>query len=659
MLKTLSVLTAFLCVATTLDAQTQPNPALQSSVTVGRPIPGPVFEIPGFTRAVQRGMRTRSGVPGPNYFVSRARYDIHASFDARANRLTGSETIVYHNNSPDTLNRLALHLFQNAFAPGAPRRQPAPVTGGMTLSKVSVRGVTLHAANNRSDAVPIVDSQHRRIAESGYFFDNTVLWVSLDKPLAAHDSIVLAFDWSYAPAPAPSDGRQGREGNVAFIGYWYPQMVVYDDVNGWVADPFLLEAEFYMEPADYDVTLTVPHGWVVDATGTLQNPNEVLSARTRQRLADAHRTGDVVRVLTPGADASAALGASSTWHFTTHDMRDFAWGTSDEWAWDATRAIVNHSDTVAINSFFRLTAKAAAWKIGGARFTRDAIERMSEYLWPYPWPKMTSMEGVLDSGGMEYPMMTIMQPWDDTMHLAGDLMHETGHMWFPMQVGGSETRYPWMDEGFNSFDVAQAMTAQYGKDFKGGRPNDFEAGQRAIYVGAARRGNDLTMMWPGDLYPQDWYFVMFYSKTAQVMSALRGVLGDSVFHAAYREYGRRWIGKHPYPYDFFNTFADVTGKDLSWFWQSWIYNGWPLDQAIGKVDNGNVTIEDRGLAIMPVKLALTHASGAVERVDVPVDVWLTGARTYTMHVADDVVKIEIDPDALFPDIDRSNQTWRK
>jgi len=498
-----------------------------------------------------------------------------------------------------------------------------------------------------------------------------VMWIPLPTPLSPHDSARLELAWSYAPPPSPADGREGREDHRLYVmGYWYPQVAVYDDVHGWVADPYLLEAEFYMDPADYDVRLTVPHGWVVGATGTLVNASEVLSPAALARLADARRTGTVTHVVEPGASSSALAGrgATATWHFTARDVRDFAWGTSDQWVWDATRALVGDSlgtarDTVNIYSFYRRTTAAAAWASGGARYTRDAIEQLSTYLWRYPWPTMTSMEGVLDSGGMEYPMLTVMQPWADTLSLAGDLMHETGHMWFPMQVGSNEARFPWMDEGFTQFDVAQGMRALYGEPRAGGRPGDSETGQRTLYLAAARAGHDMTLMWPGDLYPQDLYFIMFYDKTAQVLAALRGLLGEATFHRAFREYGRRWTGKHPYPYDFFDTIADVAGRDLSWFWTTWFYEPWPLDQAIASVetrgDSAAITIEDRGLAPMPVLLAITRANGDVQRLTVPVDVWLGGARRHIVRVAGSpaVTRVTIDPDGLFPDVDRANQLW--
>lgn len=670
-----ALLLAMPVLASGAAAQTRPVPPLAPSPTAqdARPLPGPVFEIPEFTRAVERGTRTRTGRPGAGNRVQRARYDIVARLDPASATVSGTETVVYLNNSPDTLDRIAVHLRQNAFRAGNRRVNATTITGGVDLTEVAANGHMLEPLNRGVTASPITNTRRRSATADGYLVDGTVLWIRLRSPLAPHDSAQLRFAWSYEVPETPSDGREGRAGNVFFMGYWYPQVAVYDDVHGWVADQYLLGAEFYMDPADYDVRLTVPHGWAVDATGTLENPTEVLSASTLDRLAGARRTGDVVRILTPGGDDAATVfapgGPTATWHFTAHDIRDLAWGASDEYAWDATRALVDRGagdapDTVDIRSFYRIHAPAAAWQKGGARFTRDAIEQLSKYLWPYPWPKMTSMEGVLTSGGMEYPMMTLMAPWADTLSLAGDLMHETGHMWFPMMVGSNEKRYPWMDEGLTQFDVAQAMKPLYGEPRTGGRPNDSETGQRMLYTRAARAGHDNILMWPGDLYPQDLYFIMYYDKTAQALVALRGVLGEETFHRALREYGRRWLGRHPYPYDFFNTVNDVAGQDLGWFWQTWFYQAWPLDQAIASVEQDAqgyaITIEDRGLAPMPVPLTVTRANGSTERVDVPVDVWLKGARRYVAHVGGGsaVMKVEIDAAGAFPDIDRGNQLWR-
>jgi len=631
--------------------------------TSPRPVPGPVIVPPAFTRAIANGTRTRTGEPGARNWVQHARYSIDASIDPASSTLRGAERVRYINNSPDTLATLAIYLRQNVFRPESPRRDVAPLTNGMTLSRVVANGSTL-VELSATDAAR-QSAWHR----PGYVIDGTVMWLTLPAPLLPHDSASLELTWSYVPSLTPSDGREGRDDHLYLMGYWYPQVAVYDDVNGWMADPYLLEAEFYMDPADYDVRVTMPRGWLVGATGSLRNAADILSIQARNKLAEARATGRVIAISRPGERESvfASLSPAVTWHFTAPNVRDFAWGTSDRYAWDATRALTRSangaSDTVDIQSFYRLDARASAWAAGGARYTRDAIEQLSAYLWEYPWPTMTSMEGVLTSGGMEYPRLTFMQPWADTLSLAGDLMHETGHMWFPMQVGSSETRFPWMDEGFTQFDAAQGMRQLYGEPRKGGRIADQEPGQRALYIKRALAGEDQILMTRGDLFPLDLYNVMYYDKTAQILAALRGMLGEPVFHRALREYGRRWTGRHPYPYDFFNTVEDVSKEDLGWFWDSWFFEPWPLDQAIASVAKDGpsvaITIEDRGLAPMPIDLAVTRADGRTERMRIPATVWMTGTRTYVVRAAraPEITRVEIDPDGLFPDMDRSNQLW--
>jgi len=664
----LSTSAVLLCLGSAARAQTLPAPSVDPAAMAHapRPIPGPVFESAQFSRAVERGTRTRTGAPGPNYWVQHPKYVIQAALDSSTARVSGKESVTYRNFSPDTLRTLWVYLRQNAFAPGTARRQSVPITGGVTLESVMVGGSAITAIANRNPAMPITAAPARPPVPGEFAVDGTVMSIPLATPLMPGASLALDVAWSYTPAPAPADGREGRDGNVYFMGYWYPEIAVYDDVDGWVTDPYLLEAEFYMDPADYDVNITVPHGWVVGATGTLQNPAAVLSASARDSLAVARTTGRVVRIASPGeADRFAGTGTTSHWHFVAKDVRDFSWGTSNEYAWDATRALVANdaggSDTVDIASLYRLTPDASAWAAGGARFTHDAIEQMSKWLWRYPWPQMTSMEGILDSGGMEYPMMTLMQPWDDTLSLAGDLMHETGHMWFPMQVGSNETRSPWMDEGFTQFDVAQGMRTLYGENRTGGRLNDSEHGQRQLYLQRARTGAEASLMLPGDQYPDDIYLIEYYDKTAQILGALRGMLGGDVLHRALVSYGKAWIGKHPQPYDFFNAVSAAAGRDLGWFWTTWFYETWSLDQAIDAVtvrsDSMTITIGDHGLAPMPVLLAVTYRNGRVERMSIPVDVWLSGKRqtTITLPDARDITQVVIDPDALFPDTDRGNQ----
>src|SRR5665213_1956699 len=229
-----------------LSAQSRPSPTVTSDGILGsrRPIPGAVYESPGFTRAVQKGTRTRNGAPGTQNWVQHARYAINATLDPNTNTVTGSEHVVYLNNSPDTLSYIMVHLRQNVFRPGSERRDgQTPVTDGMKITRVAVNGTTLDAQSAQAP-------QRRRPRRTGeataYVVDGTVMRVPLAVPLMPRDSASLDLAWSYIPALTPSDGREGREDHLYFMGYWYPQIAVYDDVEGWVADQYVLAVEFYI-----------------------------------------------------------------------------------------------------------------------------------------------------------------------------------------------------------------------------------------------------------------------------------------------------------------------------------------------------------------------------------------------------------------------------
>jgi len=631
----------------------KPTPVAAVVVDSSRPRPYPVFETLAFTRAVARGTRTRTGVPGPNYWQQFARYRIDAELVPATNELNGRESVRYFNRSPDTLRSVYVFLNQNLFMPGAVRDAPTPVTAGTEILRIAAWGQALA----------------RRDTGSGYAIDGTVMRINLPRALVPHDSLDLDLAWAFQ---VPPDGapREGTTGDVFMIAYWYPQLAVYDDVNGWQIDPYLGTAEFYMDYADYDVNLTVPQGWLVGATGELTNPNDVLSRQTRDRLAEARRTGAVVHVVRDqdrGAGTTKATNtgfdAALTWRFRARNVRDFAWGTSSKFLWDATIAAVGdrdgdrRPDSTMINTFYRHEARAWAWT-NSAQYERSSVEFLSSYLWSYPWAQMTALEGPASCTGMEYPMLTCIGGPRDTLSLYSVQIDETAHMWFPMQVGSDERRYAWQDEGVTRFNQAQGMQAY----FKG---YDRERISRDAYLALARTDSEVALMRPGDQYPYATpaYSIATYDKMATNMVALRAVLGKDAFQSAYRTYGLRWLYRHPTPYDFFNTFNSLSGQDLSWFWRTWWYETWTLDQAIASVTASQgqllVTIEDRGLAPMPVRLAITRTDGRVERRDIPVTAWLSGARRtiITVPVAATVTSIEIDPEHVFPDIDRSNNRW--
>jgi hypothetical protein len=647
----IAAIVSVVALACSSGAKPTPNPsAATGAVAEGaRPVPYPLFESPAFRRAFDRGTRTRTGQPGPRYWTQYARYALRAELDPEAKRLTGEGRIRYQNRSPDTLRLVAVHLYQNVFAPGSARNVQVPPTDGMELSRVTAQGRPLPQLRDAEGSV-----------QAGFEIDGTIAWIRLPTPLPPGGAAELEFAWEFT-VPADGAPRSGTDGEVFMLAYWYPQVAVYDDVTGWQTDPYMGNAEFYMGYGDYDVALTVPAGWLIGATGELKNARDVLTPAVRERLAGARQSPQVVHVVSEadrgaGKSTTAGAGGKVTWLFEARNVRDFAWGTSDKYLWDATQAAFG--DTATINSLYRPSRIAWAWD-QSARYAKHAIEFLSGFLWPYPYPQMTALDGVDSCSGMEYPMITCIGGPRDTLALYSVTVHEFAHMWFPMQVGSDEKRHAWQDEGVTRFNQAQAMRAFFGG-------YDLERSVRDAYLGLARSGDEVELMRHGDLYPVGTaaYSVASYQKMATNMVALRALLGEEVFMKAYREYGQRWINRHPTAFDFFHTFDDVSGRDLAWFWRTWFYETWTLDQAITGVqssgDSTTITVEDRGLAPMPVRLAITRQGvTGVERREIPVDVWLRGERRATLRVAASpkITKVEIDPENAFPDIDRTNNRW--
>jgi hypothetical protein len=629
-------------------------------VHLRRPLPYPVPFSAEFGHAVQAGTRTASGKPGARYWQQWANYTIQTAVHPRFRRLDGREQIRYANNSPDTLSVLWVNLLQDFHAYGGIRTQTAEVTGGMELNRVEVMGRDLLET----------------AGGPGYQITGTLMRITPPHPVAPGDTVPLAFEWTFEIPQNGLSGRMGYSGdNLFFLAYWYPQMVVYDDVTGWATDFFRGTAEFYSDFASYDVTIDVPQQWLVTATGTLTNANEVLAPRIAARMRRAEESDSVVHVVT-----SADLGRVTKtdperrldWHFVADSVRDFVFGVTDESLWDAARTAVGDRDGDGVTDYARVDAvyreTARNW-VHAAKFAQNSIHFLSGFTGlPYPWPHMSAVEGAgIIGGGMEYPMMTLIgdynQRGDSALYYV--VAHEFGHMWVPMTVNTNERRYSWMDEGTTTFNEDNARQAYY----PGTHP--FQNEQRD-YVAKALSGTEGPMMRWSDWQYEGAFSVASYAKPAAVLHALQGVLGKEVFLKAYHEFFRRWAFKHAYPWDLWKTFEDVSGEDLSWFWRSWYYEStqfggpWVLDQAVAAVDpqddgSTRITVHDNGWVPMPVRLTVTRADGTVTHALIPVDVWLSGRVSATVTVAPgaEVTRVVIDVGHWFPDANRRNNVWTK
>ena len=592
----------------------------------GRIPPRPVQPPAAYQAALSNGTRGTDGRPGARYWQQRADYTIAASLD-ESGVLTGSETIAYQNNSPDTLTRVLLHLDQNVFKEGARRNRRVPITGGFHLTRVAVDGLP---------------AEHGHPG-SRYYQSLTLLEVRLTQPLPPGGGLEIALDWSHRIPPAPTFRNGNLNGAVFAVAQWYPRVAVYDDVYGWNDAPYLGDGEFYLEYGDFDVALTVPTGWLIGATGTLENAEQAVGTDAATRLAAAgESTTDVVRV----AEGSRGQTGTSTWRFAAEDVRDFAFSTSPDYVWDA----VSAGDGVLAQALYRphLDAWAEA-----ARYTAHTITTFSEALGAYIYPQLTMTEGPV--GGMEYPMLVLNPSTNNPRSLASVTIHEGGHQWFPMMVGSMEAKHAWMDEGFISYWQEESKAALWGEE-------PFPWGANASYLGVAGTESEVPLMRHTDLVsPFGERTLAAYRKPAVVLGALRSVLGDEVFLAAFRDYFESWKLKHPQPWDFFATLERHAGQDLDWFWRPIFFETDVLDHGITgvSVEDGETRIEitDEGDVILPARLAVTLADGSVERREVSASRWIEEGRVIEVTVRGAAVSIVLDEDVEFPDVDRTDNRW--
>ncbi len=640
------------------QAQVVSEPAAALSEPPERPVPHEITPPPAFRQAIANDTRTTSGRPGSAYWIQEADYRLRASIDPVTKRLTGSGEIVYTNNSPDVLEELHVELVQNLHREGAQRIEFAQVTGGVELSRVVVDGEDL-------PPLDLVD-----LEQPHYDVIGTNLVLRSQDAVAPGESVTLEIDWGFTIPQQGAGARMGhnRE-NLIYVAYWYPIMAVYDDVEGWYTDQFMGRSEFYADFGDYDIEIEMPAGWVVMSTGTHQNPEEVLADDVYDRMLQAHESDDPVQVLGPDDFGQGTQGGQNgllTWRFRAESVRDVAFSATTESIWDAARTPVGDLDAdgvidyAHINTFYRQTAPL--WE-DVTEYQQHSISFLSENTGlPYPWPHMTAVEGGgIIGGGMEYPMMTLMGDYNqrgDTA-LYNVTAHELAHMWVPMIVNVNERKFSWIDEGITTFNENDARM-----DYFPGR-NHF-LGDQDTYLRLARTEAEGPMMQDAGFHETATAFgIASYMKPATVLASLREILGEETFYRAFRTFIDEWAFKHPYPWDLFNTFERVSGRDLDWFWRSWFYETWTLDQAIASVqsDEGTttVTIRDEGLAPMPVLLEASLENGEIIHRRVPVEVWLTGDRTTTVTFDTEapVTRLEIDPERRFPDIDRSDNIWTR
>jgi hypothetical protein len=589
----------------------------------------------GVAAAYAKGTRTRDGRPGPNYWQNHGRYTITLTTSPPNRNVSGTERIVYLNESPDTLAQLVMRLIVDIHKPGAPRgggASPDYLTSGVHIDTFAVNG----------KAVPWD-------ADAGF----TVQRVTLPSPLLPRDSVQLAVAWHYDVSK--ESGREGAiDSTTFFLAYAYPRVSVYDDYDGWDTQPFDDRLEFYSDFNDYDVTVKVPANFVVWGTGTLVNAAEVLQPEILRRFQSSLTAANTVNVATAEdmrAHRVSAQQPMNAWHFRATNVPDVTFATSDHYVWDAGSVAVAPipRPRVSVQAAYNDTAADYRHMV---RFAAHALDWLSRE-WPgvpYPYEKTTVVQGF---AGMEYPMMANDESYADTAFSKFVAAHEIAHTYFPFYMGINETRYGFMDEGMTTAteylldvdDMGRQRADSFFKDFR-----------VRNWVEDDSPMEDLAIITPNTTGDNA------YGKPALGYLALKEMLGDSLYRAALHEYIARWHGKHPTPWDYFATFNDATHRNLDWFWQHWFFDDGYIDVGIAKVDRtGNatrVTLENLGGIPAPVTLVVRYADGSSESLRQTSAIWKADARraTITLPARKRVQSVALDG-GIWMDANPANDRW--
>ena len=564
--------------------------------------------------------RTASGAPGHEYWQQQADYKISVSLDEENQSIVGSEQITYTNNSPDTLGYLWLQLDQNRFSEGSlERRSKTTDPKKDQISYRRLRQAQSFADNQHGyNDLVVTDKNGNSLP---FVVVDTMMRIDLVKALKPGSKIVFNIGWAFNILDQAAIGSRGgfehfkgknqnKDSHIFFLAQWFPRMVAYTDYAGWQHKAFLGRGEFTLEFGNYEVAITVPEGHIVSATGELTNPNDVLTKVQRRRLAKAN-TSKPTFVVTPEealANENRARDAekTQTWNFKAERIRDFAWASSRKFIWDA----MLHQqpgakyDSILAMSFYPNEAEPA-WSRYSTQAVIHTLDVYSRFSFHYPYPTAQSVN-TWERGGMEYPMITFNgyrpsvakgndkdeeadgkadQSSPDITYsrqikyrLIGVIIHEIGHIYFPMIVNSDERQWTWMDEGVNTF-LQYVAELEWEENYPAFRGKTNLLDYIPEYMTST---NQVPIMTQSDSILQ--FGPNAYYKPAAALTVLREtVMGRQQFDFAFKQYAERWKFKRPTPADFFRTMEDASGVDLDWFWRGWFYSTHHVDIDISDV----------------------------------------------------------------------------
>jgi len=592
--------------------------------------------------AFENGTRSMDGKPGPKYWQNTADYNIKVSLNPKTAVVTGSEEIVYNNNSPYKIGRPTIRLEMNIHRFGVVRdggASPDYMTDGVTIDEFKENGVVTKWRNQRGTAHTI----------------------RLTKKVAPGGTVKLSFRWHYTLAKG-----HGREGIIHkdsfFLAYFYPRVAVFDDIDGWDRKPFTDRHEFYNDFNNYVFEVTAPKNYVVWATGDLQNPEEVLKPKIAKRLRDSFTSNDVIHVATYDEMTKGAVTLQKemlTWKWKADNISDVTLAVSNNYIWDAGSTVVDKSTgrRASVQSAYNKEAKDFKRMV---EYGKHALSWSSANLpgVPYPFNKTTIVRGF---GDMEYPMMVNDSSFSNPIFARFVVEHEILHTWFPFYMGINERRYGFMDEGWTT-----AFELLIGRADLGNKQAEDLFKQFRVYGWAKNpsASSDIPIITPGDSVTGPATGHNQYGKAAVAYHAVKDILGDEVFKKSLHEFMSRWHGKHPLPWDMFNSFNDASGQNLNWFFQGWFFSNGYIDVGIDGASptrgGYKVNLKNVGGFPTPVNLVATFTDGSTKSFHKTPAIWKKNHKKTSVDIftSKPVKSIKLEH-GIFVDPNNKNDVWTK
>jgi hypothetical protein len=599
--------------------------------------------------------RAASGKPGVGYWQNAADYQLEVSLDDVNHILSGKVTIAYTNNSPEPLEFVWLQLEQNRFTADSRGTLTTPIRGNRYNGDTD-GGFEISQLLAKVGSKGTVSSKH--------LISDTRMQVWFAEPIPAKGGkATISMNFSFK-VPQEGMDRMGRlkveDGWIYAFAQWYPKVAVFDDIEGWNVEPYLGAGEFYLEYGNFDYKVTVPYDHIVVGSGKLMNPKDVLSKELQSRYEKAMQSDETVYLVSPEEIKNTALTrpkqeGTVTWHFQIEDARDVAFATSRAFIWDAAKINLPSGKTILAQSAYPKESDGVDAWTRSTEYTKASIEHYSETWFEFPYATATNVAA--DIGGMEYPGLNFCSYNSRGADLWGVTDHEFGHNWFPMIVGSNERRYAWMDEGFNTFINHYSSNAFNNGEF----PSSLNETRRYVnyFINENREGINT---YP-DVANTENLGMIAYNKPAMGLLMLREyILGAERFDNAFKSYIKTWAYKHPQPADFFNHMENVSGENLSWFWQGWFYGTGNIDLGIigafPYAGNYLLSLANKGEIPMPVLIEITFEDGTMERQMLPVEIWQRGdVWNHLIKTTKTIRSIVIDPDKILPDINLGNDNW--